>query len=118
MVAGAVAAFFTIAGAQQGPCSDDVQKLCKDVQPGEGHIIDCLKTHQKEVSPKCSAYVKQVKQELAKVSEACKPDIEKFCSEIPAGKGAIAKCLKQHSADLSPDCKARATGPTHKKSGG
>ena len=36
MVAGALAVFFTTAGAQQGACKEDVEKLCKDVQPGEG----------------------------------------------------------------------------------
>lgn len=106
MVAGAVAALFTTAGAQQGACKEDVEKLCKDVQPGEGRILECLKTHEKEVSPKCSAHVKQVRQELKKVSNACEPDMEKFCWETPMGKGGIAKCLKQHSAELSPGCKA------------
>ena len=105
MIAGALAALFTTAGAQQGPCADDVAKLCKDVQPGEGRIIECLKTHEKEVSPKCATHVKEVKAELKKVSDACEPDIEKFCWETPMGKGGIAKCLKKHSADLSPDCK-------------
>jgi hypothetical protein len=51
------------------------------------------------VSPQCKAYLKQVK-------DACQGDVEKFCSGIPAGKGAVAKCLKKHAADVSPDCKA------------
>jgi hypothetical protein len=109
VVAGAVAAFFTTAHAQHGAasaaCKEDVQKLCPDVQPGEGRVLQCLKTHQKDVSPKCANYMKQVKAEIKKVSDACEPDIEKFCWETPMGKGGIAKCLHQHSADLSPDCK-------------
>ncbi len=106
IVAGAVAALFTTAGAQQGACKEDVAKLCKDVQPGEGRIMECLKSHQAEVSPACATHMKQVKEQLKAVSNACEPDMERFCWETPMGKGGLAKCLQQHSADLSPDCKA------------
>ena len=34
-------------------CADDVQKLCKDVKPGEGRIIKCLKDNSKNLSPEC-----------------------------------------------------------------
>jgi hypothetical protein len=37
----------------QGPCADDVQKFCKDVQPGGGRIARCLKEHESEFSPEC-----------------------------------------------------------------
>jgi hypothetical protein len=106
IVAGAVAAFFTTAGAQQGPCKEDVAKLCKDVKPGEGRTLECLKKHQAEVSPACSAHVKEVKEQLKAVANACEPDVEKFCWETPMGKGGIAKCLKEHAAELSPGCNA------------
>lgn len=39
---------------------------------------------------------------------ACKEDIAKFCSGIEKGGGKIAKCLKEHSADLSEGCKEHA----------
>ena len=106
MVAGALAAFFTTAGAQQGACKEDVDKLCKGVQPGEGKILACLKSHQSEVSPKCAGHLKQVQQQIKEVSAACESDVEKFCWEAPIGKGGLASCLKKHSAELSADCKA------------
>lgn len=106
VVAGALAALFTTAGAQQGACKDDVDKLCKDVQPGEGRVLQCLKTHEKEVSPACTAHLKQVRAQMKAVGEACEADVEKFCFDTTMGKGAVAKCLKSHSADLSADCKA------------
>jgi hypothetical protein len=37
----------------QGPCADDMQKFCKDVQPGGGRIARCLKEHESELSPEC-----------------------------------------------------------------
>jgi hypothetical protein len=109
VVAGALAAFFTTAGAQQGACKEDLDKLCKDVTPGEGRMLECLKSHQAEVSPKCSSHLKQVQQQLKEVSAACEPDVEKFCWEAPIGKGGLASCLKKHSAELSPECKAAVT---------
>jgi len=35
----------------------------------------------------------------------CAADIQKLCSNVPAGQGAIQACLKSHEADLSADCK-------------
>jgi len=34
-------------------CKDEVQKYCKDVTPGEGRIIQCLKGHESQLSSKC-----------------------------------------------------------------
>jgi hypothetical protein len=45
---------------------------------------------------------------LAKGTSACKEDIQKFCKDVAPGKGAIAKCLSEHQADLSDACKAQA----------
>jgi hypothetical protein len=105
MVAGAVAALFTTAEAQQGACKPDVEKFCKDVQPGEGKMMQCLKQHQSELSAPCQGRIKQVAQQMKQFQAACEPDVEKFCWDTPIGKGGIAKCLQQHTADLSTDCK-------------
>ncbi len=107
-VAGAVAAFCTIAGAQQGaqmgPCKQDAEKLCKDVQPGGGRMLECLKSHQSEVSKACKTNLTQVQQALKQVSQACEPDVEKYCMDTPTGKGAIVNCLKKHQTDVSSEC--------------
>jgi hypothetical protein len=91
--------------AHKGACKADVQKLCADVQPGEGRIIECLKTHQAELSPQCSTNMKAAQQAIKQVSDACEPDIEKYCFDAPVGKGGVASCLKKHQADLSAACK-------------
>jgi hypothetical protein len=36
-------------------CHDDVMKFCKDVQPGGGRILKCLKEHENELSPECQS---------------------------------------------------------------
>jgi hypothetical protein len=42
----------------------------------------------------------------------CAGDVKKFCGNVTPGRGAIAKCMKAHEAELSPACressKARA----------
>jgi hypothetical protein len=37
----------------QKACHDDVQKFCKDVDPGEGRIVRCLEEHEKSLSERC-----------------------------------------------------------------
>ena len=39
-------------------CKADVDKLCKDVKPGRGRIIRCLRKHREEISDACKAAVK------------------------------------------------------------
>jgi hypothetical protein len=38
--------------AQQA-CTGDMEKFCKDVQPGEGRILRCLREHTHELSSAC-----------------------------------------------------------------
>lgn len=37
----------------------------------------------------------------------CKADVEKFCKDIPQGKGAVRQCLKQNQEKLSQPCQAK-----------
>jgi len=95
--------------AAQGPCADDVAKLCKDVTPGSGRVLACLKKNEASVSPACKEHLREVKQKLKEAKKACHDDVEQFCSDVQPGKGMIVKCLKEHSAELSPDCQQKLT---------
>ncbi len=90
-----------------GPCAQDVEKFCKDVQPGGGRIARCLKEHQNDLSAACKEKITEVKEEVKEVHEACKGDVEKFCKDVQPGGGRIAKCLKEHQNDLSAGCKGK-----------
>jgi len=46
--------------AQQA-CTGDMEKYCKDVQPGEGRILKCLREHTQELSIACSQEIDKTK---------------------------------------------------------
>ncbi len=38
-------------------CHDDIQTLCKDVKPGGGRIVQCLRQHEGELAPACREHI-------------------------------------------------------------
>ena len=86
----------------KGECKADVEKFCKNVQPGKGAIKECLKANQDKLSTQCQAKMERMKQKHL----ACKADKEKFCKDVPHEKGQIRACMKSHENELSSACKA------------
>jgi hypothetical protein len=39
--------------ALQAACKEDDQKFCADVKPGDGRKVQCLQSHQAQLSPAC-----------------------------------------------------------------
>ena len=109
--------------AQDGACKADIEKLCKDVQPGKGGIMKCLKEHKTELSAECLAGIKErregknggagggtkgeMKAAMKEMNEACKADLDKLCKDVKPGEGRLIKCLKDNEAALSDVCKAK-----------
>jgi hypothetical protein len=95
--------------AQLAGCNEDIQKFCKDVKPGEGRIIACLKQHEAELSEGCkhASQTKHGHMPWAGPGAACKGDVQKFCKDVQPGGGRIIKCLEDHKAELSPECAAQ-----------
>lgn len=48
--------------AKEAPkaCADDIDKFCKDVQPGKGNIARCLGEHRDALSPECNGEIRRV----------------------------------------------------------
>jgi hypothetical protein len=79
-------------------CISDVKTQCPGVNPGEGRIRECIKTHLKDLSEPCQTVVLKA----VKVKE-CAADVKQDC----AGKSgaALMACMKTHLADASEPCK-------------
>jgi hypothetical protein len=107
LIASPVMAAPPAAGPGQGPCADDVAKFCKDVQPGGGRILHCMKEHENDLSPACKQHIAAVKERVKEAQAACHDDVMRFCKDVKPGGGRIINCLKEHANELSPECKSK-----------
>lgn len=93
----------SVSAAEKSPCADDAAKYCKDVKPGKGAILNCLKENSEKLSPACKE--KMGTPPAKKEPSACKDDAAKFCKGVKPGEGRIIKCMKEHENELSAPCK-------------
>ncbi|MGH6800609.1 MAG: cysteine rich repeat-containing protein [Methylocella sp.] len=42
-------------------CVSDIKRLCQGIEPGGGRIIQCLKSHKKEMTVGCAQALQKVK---------------------------------------------------------
>jgi Golgi apparatus protein 1 len=99
--------------AQQQPgrdaCRADVERLCKDVQPGGSRIAQCLKDNEASVSAECKEHMakmrERVHERMKAFDEACKGDVEQYCKDVQLGQGRMVRCLRDNEAKLSASCK-------------
>jgi hypothetical protein len=93
-----------------GPCRADVQKHCADVERGGGATGRCLREHEKDLSPACREHLAARHEEMRKradaVYAACKSEVAKHCPDNKPGEGGLIRCLRDHEADLSKECRA------------
>lgn len=92
------------------PCLADAEKFCKDIKPGDGRLLACLKAHEAELSAECKAKGLEVKAKAKALAEACKDDRKKFCKDVKGGHGEKLRCLEEHEKELSEGCKAAFAG--------
>lgn len=41
-------------------CAEDMEKLCENIRPGEGRLLECLDKNKKKVSKRCKQAIKDV----------------------------------------------------------
>src|ERR1700722_9617 len=89
--------------AQQAgkPCAGDIKTLCAGIQPGEGRIKGCIKSHLTDLSPTCNDRVLTV----AVTGKVCKTDVTNLCGGVVPGTGGIRACIKSRIAAVSDPCK-------------
>ncbi len=93
--------------AEQRPCMDELEKFCKEVQPGEGRIIICLQEHDRELSTVCRDKVQSILKRVDEAKQACGQDIAKFCPDVKPGGGRLIKCLSPNFNELAPACREK-----------
>lgn len=99
-------------GGMWKSCKPDVEKFCKEVKPGEGRILRCLKENHENLSGECkqqmAAGMEKMKEKMVdkmkEARETCKEDIEEFCKEVQPGEGRMMQCLKKHEEHISKKC--------------
>jgi hypothetical protein len=93
-------------------CGGDVKSLCAGVQPGDGRVRACIKSHFNDVSAPCQAVLVKA----AAVSKACSADVKKICADVKPGGGRIEACVKSHLSEISDPCKDAVSQATAGKS--
>jgi len=98
-------------------CKGDVDKYCKDVKPGQGRMMSCLRTNQANLSTSCKEQIAAVEQRHHQMgerahlmAEACKGDMQQYCKDVKAGEGRMGRCLKENEAKLSEGCRGAMRG--------
>ncbi len=86
------------------PCAEEIMQFCKDIKPGGGRVILCLKKHENELTPVCRGKIEEIVKRVENAKRLCASDIEKFCKGVQEGEGRIAKCLGEHAAEVSAAC--------------
>jgi Cysteine rich repeat len=94
-------------------CKNDVQRLCNDITPGEGRIISCLDSKSDKLSERCKNSLTEANEKVSKKMDQaeisfrknCGSDVQKFCSEVPSGRGRLMSCLGEHENQVSNSCK-------------
>lgn len=94
-------------------CQSDIKKYCSDISPGEGRVAACLKSKEDKISDACSGAMASTKAKISKKMDradvafrkSCGNDVQRFCSNVPSGRGRLLKCLDQHENSLSDSCK-------------
>jgi hypothetical protein len=109
LVAGAVMFLSATSGMAQSAamkaCAGDVKSLCAGIQPGDGRVKACIKSHVSDVSAPCQAVLIKA----AAISKACSADVKKVCADVKPGGGRIETCMKSHLSEVSDPCKDAVT---------
>ena len=109
-----------IAVAQQkGPvekvlqgCSKEVETYCKNVTPGEGRLLACLYAYNDKISTRCeyalydaAAQLERALNALSYVSNECRDDLKKYCSDVKPGEGRLIDCIAKKKDVITDRCK-------------
>lgn len=87
-------------------CLKDTKRLCKDVKPGAGRVLECLAQKKNQLSAACKPAVVPHAPVILDWRKVCGADADKLCTNTPAGP-ALTRCLSRQKKKLSNDCRAK-----------
>ena len=94
-------------------CKVELDTYCKDVTPGRGRILACLRAFSDKLSDTCRASVqdatgqiKALAAALSFVKDECAADLQQFCKDVRPGEGRLMNCLDTHDDALSRRCRS------------
>ncbi len=107
-----------LAAEQGGPtelvlqgCQKELETYCKNVTPGEGHLLACLYAYEDKLSPRCeyalydaAAQLQRAVAALSYAANECRDDLKTYCSNIKPGEGRLLTCLEKQQSKLSKRC--------------
>jgi hypothetical protein len=88
-------------------CYKEVQKVCADVEPGEGRLTDCVTRNQNLFSATCRPEVHGVIEQRGRFTTHCKTYAASLCPGVKAGSGRLYACLRFHEDQLGATCKSQ-----------
>jgi len=93
-------------------CRKELKTYCKDVTPGEGHLLACLYAYEDKLSTRCEYALYDAADQLERavtalsyVANECRDDLKKHCSGVKPGEGPPLDCLEKKKDLISDPCK-------------
>ncbi len=92
-------------------CSKEIATFCENVPMGNNRVLNCLHSHEKQLSDGCEASIAKGKATIsAALGDAnfygskCGPDMKLLCSDVKAGEGRMLGCLVEHNTNITMRC--------------
>ena len=92
-------------------CSKEIANFCSEVPLGEGRVLNCLHTHNTQLSSGCQASISKgmttIEGALGNANffgAQCAPSIDRFCSGVTPGAGLLLDCLMDHVNNIERRC--------------
>lgn len=95
-------------------CRNDVEKYCKDVEPGEGRVHQCLRFHREFISEPCRNEENKLSQVeyrdirlRPKLNKLCSEERAVYCKDVKPGRARVVRCLVENMAqpNFGEECK-------------
>eukprot|EP00878_Enallax_costatus_P007022 GHUV01007359.1.p1 GENE.GHUV01007359.1~~GHUV01007359.1.p1 ORF type:complete len:595 (+),score=136.49 GHUV01007359.1:1595-3379(+) len=86
-------------------CRVDVDKYCKDVEPGGGRVHACLRHQMNYLSDRCKAEEQKLQaleyrdiRLRPKLAKICSEERAVYCKDVKPGKARVVTCLMENMA--------------------